>query len=160
MKSSKPGREKDGEQVDGVVTGVVGGDPGPGGDKYGSARMYDSYRISDMNAGGSGLKKKDFVGLGMAVNLDSFPDRNACSHENQMRGPAILRVNLQDESLSAIGMPGPNARFAALAFVLLEDESVALAKVHGLGFGASGAVAPAHTRRAQTSVKMRIIRMG
>jgi hypothetical protein len=75
-----------------------------------------------MHPGGSGLQKEDFVGFGMPVNLDFFPYRNACSQKNQMRGPAILRINLQDESLSWIGVTGPSTPYAALAFVLLENE--------------------------------------
>jgi hypothetical protein len=144
MKSSKPGAEKMASRLTASLPALSAEIQVPAGINT-VARMYDSYRISDMNAGGSGLQKEDFVGLGMAVNLDFSPDRDACSHENQMRGPAILRVNLQDESLSGIGMPGPTARFAALALVLLEDESVALAKSMDWGSGPAARWRP-HTR--------------
>jgi hypothetical protein len=74
-----------------------------------------------MHAGSSGLQEEDFVGLGMPVSIDFLSYRDARRKQDQMRGSAILWVNLEDEGLSWIRVARPSPHHTALAFVLLED---------------------------------------
>jgi hypothetical protein len=84
-------------------------------------------------------KKEDIVGLGMPVGVDFLSYWNACRKQDQMRGSSILRVDLENEGLSRIGMPRPSPHHAALAFVFLKEsaESAWLRRLLA-GFGARG----------------------
>src|SRR5712691_480459 len=70
--------------------------------------------------------------MGVLVSHDFLSGREVCRKKDQMRGTAILRVNLQDEGLSRVRVSRPSPHNPPLAFILLEDEGSCLSSVRCL----------------------------
>ncbi len=75
-----------------------------------------------MHAGGSGLQEQHFVSGGVLVSDDFRSRYKFCRHKDQMRGAAVLRINLQNEGLSRIGVAGPPPHHPPFAFVHFKNE--------------------------------------
>src|ERR1700734_2056866 len=88
-------RGKDRQQADAVVSDVIDGDPRISRNESGSAGMHVSDRVSQMHSGRSGLQKEEFICPGVSMCMDFSSRSEVCREKNQMRGPTILRVNLQ-----------------------------------------------------------------
>src|SRR5713226_4885375 len=67
--------------------------------------------------------------MGVLVSNDFLSRREVCRKKDQMRGTAVLPVNLQDEGLSRVRVSGPPPHNSPLAFILLEDEGSCLGSV-------------------------------
>src|SRR5947209_3589704 len=70
--------------------------------------------------------------MGVLVSHDFLSGREVCRKKDQMRGTAVLRVNLQDEGLSRVRVSRPAPHNSPLAFILLEDEGSCLGSVRCL----------------------------
>src|SRR5713101_7008641 len=68
----------------------------------------------------------------MLVSNDFLSRREVCRKKDQMRGTAVLRVNLQDEGLSRVRVSRPPPHNPPLAFILLQDEGSCLGPVRCL----------------------------
>jgi hypothetical protein len=85
MKSSNPGAEKMATRLNDVASQIVNRNRCAGGDEDRGASVRHSDGASQMHAAGSGLRREDFVGLGMLVSIN-FPSRwDARRKKDKMR---------------------------------------------------------------------------